>query len=257
MKIKFLLFLLLNILNLAWSSPTHDQANQILQKANMEYNKGNFTGALSLYKQVVETPLVHSTVYFNMGNCHFRLNQPGLALVAYKKAQYINPTSDDINANIEFVKSRLIDKYTLPEANSLTRILSHIHNFYPLPFGLITLCCLFSLSIFGLLPKFFLGHRFFHVSGYILSGLSLFLFLSFLPSVLIRVYTASKIQEAIIITTSTSLYSGPGKNYQLLTELHEGTSFSVLEESSGWSKVKLPNGQGGWVPSHHLGKVAL
>lgn len=41
--------------------------------------------------------------------------------------------------------------------------------------------------------------------------------------------------------------SEPNANSQKLFTLHEGTKVNVLEKSSGWVKIKLPNGNVGWL----------
>ncbi|MBI2280830.1 MAG: SH3 domain-containing protein [Bacteroidetes bacterium] len=41
--------------------------------------------------------------------------------------------------------------------------------------------------------------------------------------------------------------SEPNANSQKLFTLHEGTKVNVLEKSSSWVKIKLPNGNVGWL----------
>ena len=49
-----------------------------------------------------------------------------------------------------------------------------------------------------------------------------------------------------------NLRTGPGVHYGKITHLPEGYRVEVLKTSGGWGKVKLPNGQKGWVSMKFL-----
>jgi hypothetical protein len=46
---------------------------------------------------------------------------------------------------------------------------------------------------------------------------------------------------------TVSLREGPGINFKALVELKKGTILSILEEQSQWLRVRLEDGQEGWV----------
>ena len=51
------------------------------------------------------------------------------------------------------------------------------------------------------------------------------------------------------------MFSGPGETFQVLTQVHEGTKFEIVETRGDWVSVKLANGKGGFVRLSDLGKV--
>ena len=84
----------------------------------------------------------------------------------------------------------------------------------------------------------------------------LLVFLLFsVPSILIRINEQESVRFAIVLVPSLPIYSGPGDSYQVLSKVHEGTKFEIVELSQGWAKVKLPNGTGGYVQDSELGKI--
>jgi uncharacterized protein YgiM (DUF1202 family) len=46
---------------------------------------------------------------------------------------------------------------------------------------------------------------------------------------------------------TVSLREGPGMNFKTLVEVKKGTGLSVLEDKGQWLRVRLEDGQEGWV----------
>ena len=55
-------------------------------------------------------------------------------------------------------------------------------------------------------------------------------------------------QAAIVFSPSITVKSSPGENGNDLFVLHEGTKVMILDEVGGWNKIKLANGNVGWLP---------
>ena len=64
-----------------------------------------------------------------------------------------------------------------------------------------------------------------------------------------------KSSEAIISAPTISIQSEPNESSEALFTLHEGTKVTLLETSNDWSKIKLPNGNLGWIKSKDLEKI--
>ena len=61
--------------------------------------------------------------------------------------------------------------------------------------------------------------------------------------------------EAIIFAPTITIQSEPNESSEALFTLHEGTKVTLLEASNGWSKIKLPNGNIGWINSEDIEKI--
>ena len=65
------------------------------------------------------------------------------------------------------------------------------------------------------------------------------------------------VSPAVSETTAETLYvkpitevtvrAGQGTEYRILAMIRDGSKVEVLEENEGWAKIKLTNGQEGWV----------
>jgi Tol biopolymer transport system component len=65
--------------------------------AKHEYNENNMRGALTLYREVLETDPTNTTALFGTARCHYNLKKYNLALEYYDKAIAIDSkTSDDL-----------------------------------------------------------------------------------------------------------------------------------------------------------------
>lgn len=58
---------------------------------------------------------------------------------------------------------------------------------------------------------------------------------------------AQTAQTAVIKGSSMNVRSGPGTGYGLVTQVGQGERFPVIEKSGDWYKVRLKNGNFGWL----------
>jgi len=61
--------------------------------------------------------------------------------------------------------------------------------------------------------------------------------------------------SAVIMSSEVNLRSAPDEVSNSIFLLHEGTSVELLDQIGEWYKVKLLNGELGWLPMKVLEKV--
>ena len=54
-------------------------------------------------------------------------------------------------------------------------------------------------------------------------------------------------RQAIVFSSSVTVKSGPVEQSSSLFVIHDGTKVNVLENSNGWMKISLLNGNIGWI----------
>jgi N-acetylmuramoyl-L-alanine amidase len=59
--------------------------------------------------------------------------------------------------------------------------------------------------------------------------------------------TETKKRRATVNGNNVNIRSGPGTDYDRLTQVSEGTILTVLAESGSWLQVELPGGDKGWI----------
>ena len=227
--------------------------DSLFNHAGKEYEEQNYKLALEYYQEIEMQEMHSSDLYFNIGNCYYKLSQNALAVLYYEKSLKINPTLDEAKFNLSLVKSKLVDKipqvplifykeWTRKFTNSLS-----VDDWAKIALVFIFIFCVFI--------SFFLFS-----SSFIFKKIMLFLSSSSLSigflSLIVAFYSYSNMEtNAILISENSYIKSAPSFKSEDLFILHEGTKVLVLEEFKGWNKIKLSDGMIGWVEKETLREI--
>ena len=230
------------------------RANQAFRQANAAYEKTDYAQAADLYRRAIDEGVADSKLYFNYANCLFRQNQLGMAILYYEKARKLDPNDPDIAYNLRFVNAQIQDKVPAPEENFLTRALAYAHAAFSINQGLWIELGLFTFLGLAAILCLYVGAalRTSLAVLMVVAGLGM---LTLAPSLAMKIKDQETLRFAIVLKPSVDMYSGPGENFQVLTQVHEGTRFEIVETRGDWGSVKLANGKGGFVRLADLGKV--
>lgn len=211
------------------------------------YQKGNYAQAVRGYEKLLEQG-ESAALYYNLGNCYYRLDNIPHAVLAYERAQRLSPSDDDIRFNLQLAQSKTIDKLT-PESEmffvtwykALVNLLSVDSWAY---LSLISLfLALVSLVVYifvekellqklsrGTLPLFFV----------------LFILTTFFAIQQVCLLDASN--HGIIMLPSAVVRETPDKKSKEIFILHEGSKVKITDQGlSKWTGVQLNDGRQGWV----------
>ena len=87
-----------------------DNSQEIFAQANTLYKAGSFEQAMKLYKQI---PKKSPYTYYNLGNCAYKLEQYGFALLYWRKAEtswsFFN--RDELIDNMTLLREKMRVKY--------------------------------------------------------------------------------------------------------------------------------------------------
>ena len=83
-----------------------------LDSANAAYNKANYAKATTFYQKFLSGDIESAQAYYNMGNCYFRTNEMGKAILYYEKAEKLSPADPDIQFNLQLANQKITDKVT-------------------------------------------------------------------------------------------------------------------------------------------------
>ena len=89
--------------------------NSIMNNANQLYKNNQYQQAIDEYDKLVNQGYVGTSIFYNLGNAHYRLGQIGYAILYYEKALKFTPNDEDTKHNLALAKLNLQDKVdTLP-----------------------------------------------------------------------------------------------------------------------------------------------
>ncbi len=86
-----------------------------IQKGNELYKNNQYQLAIDEYNKLIKLGYEGTSLYYNLGNAHYRLGKVGYAILYYEKALKLSPGDEDVKHNLSLVKLNLKDKVdTLP-----------------------------------------------------------------------------------------------------------------------------------------------
>lgn len=224
----------------------------LFEKANQDYKEGLYEEAIVKYDSIERLGFVSSELYFNLGNCYYKLNQVAPTIYNYEKALILNPLNEDAKNNLVFAKRLTIDSIDeLPttifkkfDEAVLKRLSYNQWAILSVVFSFIGALA-FLAYYFSSSPS---RKRFYFIS----CGIGfLILFLSLLATFKEYDESLTKIQ-AIIFAQEIVIKNAPTDNSDDVFTLHEGTKVSVLDSVDDWKKIRIADGKIGWIPGSEL-----
>ncbi len=231
-----------------------ESPSTLFNKGNEAFAKSNYKNAISLYKNICDLGYESSHLYYNLACAYFKDNDMASSILYLEKAKKIDPWDEDIQYNLSFANLKTYDKIeSQPEFFLLKSWLSLLL----IPLGILTWLSIFLFSGGFLVLLVYLFHPivlFKKVSFY--SGI-LLIFLGILSFSMAELQTfyLKNHEEAIVFSQTLTVKSAPNEPSKALFVIHDGTKVSIVEQTNDWSRIRLPNGNTGWVPSKDIVEI--
>ena len=74
--------------------------------ANQLYDAGKFAEAKAAFEELVEHGEWKANLFHNLGNTHYRLADPGAAILAYERALTLDPAHPEARANLNLIRGK-------------------------------------------------------------------------------------------------------------------------------------------------------
>jgi tetratricopeptide (TPR) repeat protein len=207
--------------------------------ANEAYANDDYQKAINLYQEVIQNGHATGSLYFNLGNCYYRLDQIGLAILNYERAMRYIPDDPDLLFNLKHARSQVEDqdeqKTSVPLKSTLNRFnLSEL-------FWFMMIC---HVGFWGILIV-----RRFHRSEwsyYSFVGLSIFWSISLL-SFSMKWYDLNYDNRGIVVSPKAVVRAGPDERETALFELHAGSIVGCERDENDWRLIQFASGKRGWA----------
>jgi tetratricopeptide (TPR) repeat protein len=219
------------------------------------YKTGKYEQAIDAYGSVLKTNKHSSELYFNLGNCYYKLNKVAAAIYNYEKALLLSPNDSEILGNLKFAQKRTIDEVKVVPKVGFAKLLRDFTGFYHYN--------TWAWIAVGLAISFLLAFLVYYFSQTtILKRISFFVMFA-LVFVILTVIAAAvfekshydKERPAIVFAEMSGVRSEPQKGSPVIFLLHEGTKVYVKEKVYSWKKVQLTDGTEGWIESNAIREV--
>lgn len=230
-------------------------SEEIFSEGIKHYNEGEYGKAISSFMTILENGQHSSSLYFNLGNSFYKINDVANSIFYYEKALLLSPNDKDIVDNLSFSKNMLIDKIEILPTNQLKQFSNYV-------LGLLNVnkWLYLGLIILYISALFFLLYFFNSISSlkknyFITSIVSLFFAVFFFSAGITKNLNQKSNLFAIIFDEKIDFRSEPNYRSEVLFNLHEGTKVQIKEELNDWVFVEIQDGNKGWIETQSIKKI--
>lgn len=244
--------LLLHIFLFVSFSMLAQSTQDLFSSANSLYKEAKYEEAIKLYEQIEAQNLVSSELYYNLGNCYYKLNKVAPTIYNFEKALQLNPLNKDAKNNLIIAKKLTLDRVeALPKTIFQKFNQNYLQKLTYNSWAIVTVVLSFIASVLFLLFYFADAPS----KKRIFFTTSIISFLLLISSIIITYTQFSKAKntiEAIVFSDEISVSSEPTSSADEVFTLHEGTKVNILDTVDNWKKIKLKDGKIGWSLSKNL-----
>ena len=217
-----------------------------LQEAEDLYRQGRFAAALAMYEELLQTYPKDPHLYYNIGNCYFKMGTTGLAAANYYRAFQLAPRDKDIRHNLALTLNNSGEKLVpagMPEV---------LHKAF------------FGVTLTELKGIVFIVLWLFCITGSIwlvkrrLGWITVCLLLMLLLSGGWYGWRAHLATEplAIVAAPVAELRSGPGTNFPASANVAQGHLLLLQDSRDQWEEVIVKSqGIKGWIEKSAIEKI--
>ena len=227
-------------------------ANELYKTASAQYKAGQFEQAQASYEKIISQGYRTSEVYYNLGNCYFKLNNTGKTILNFEHAHKLAPEDEDIAHNLKIAQLKVVDKLIpVPQMAIVSNWNSFTTSQSSKGWGV------FALGFVWIALIVFAVYLFVAKKGFVLFLGILLLFLSIASgSFAFKQSNAEEdSSEAVLLTENVNVKSAPDANGTDLFTIHEGIKFQILDHVGNWNKIRLADGKVGWVEKNLFEKI--
>jgi tetratricopeptide (TPR) repeat protein len=254
-NIKLIVAFLFIIFLVAYDIAEAQENASLYLKAESAYKNRDYGTAIATYHKILANEVIAPEVFYNLGNCYYKVDSIGKAIQYYEKARKLIGDEEDLMHNLKLAHNLTVDKIEPMPEFVVTSTWKNIVNFKTADqwgnYALLNFLLVFvMLVIFQLakqtkLKKVFFG---FSILLFLVSGLFYVLAKG-------RLNADNSINQGVLIVNSSAVKSAPQSSSTDLFVIHEGTVFKIIEIQKDWMKIRLDNGNLGWIQKKVIGEI--
>ena len=257
-KIAFLIFFsFTNIFfqNILTAQSKVFDETEIFSQGNKFFEQKNYDEAIRKFQLLENNGWESAELYFNLGNCFAQKKQWGKAILNYERALLLDPNDEIIHNNLKYVNDKTIDDIEKIPDFFLIKWWENAQNWASSGvwsiFGILALWG----SIAGLILWILGKERSQRKRGFIIGWSVLIASLLFFALAYSRFSVQQNSGAAIIMVAETPLKTLPDDISPPILQVHEGTKVKIIEKLTSWYKVRLENGEIGWISESAIEKI--
>lgn len=205
--------------------------------ASKAYDANRFEEAIAAYKKLQDAGHVSEALFFNLANAYFKNGELGLAILNYRRAQYVAPRDPDTQANLAFARDTA--GIAAPNLSLQNRLAEH---FSFSEWVAVAVICYWGLAVSLGLRILYRRSR--GWTGKVIIVLAVLLLLC--TTGLAHWFSFHRAPEVVITGHDQDALFAPLQGATAHFATPEGTILRVEDREDQWLKVRLEK-QAGWI----------
>ena len=223
--------------------------DQEFARANFYYNESKYDTALVIYEKILDDGFVSAPLLYNIGNTYFKLRNYPMAILNYEKALKLEPNNDEIKQNLAIANALITDKIEPVPVFFLTKWWRNVGNMLSANGWASASLKLFAVLLLLLFFYFTARTKGLRKVTFFTSIIVFLLFVCSIIFALQKYRYVNEHNEAIVMSPTITVKSSPSSSGVDLFVLHEGSKVEILDKTDNWDKIKIADGNVGWLPS--------
>ena len=225
---------------------------KLFSQANDLYKNGNFEQSLAVYNQLLSSGYESAALYYNAGNAEFRNGNLGRAILNYERALRLSPSDNDIRNNLEFARSKTTDNINEIPTFFLHDWAMRVINLLSAN-GWAIACIILMFLACAVWALFFIAKTYGTKKTAFFSALAITLvFIVAIINLCVSNSMADSHDQAIVLSPAVSVKTSPEIDSADKFLLHEGTKVEIDDVINEWSKIRLADGNTGWIENSYI-----
>ena len=228
--------------------------NRLFYGANALYERGEYGKAAEEYLKMADAGLEGGNLYYNAGNCFFKLGKIGYAILYYEKAKRYMPGDSDLRSNLEYARSFTRDGANPDRPrNVFTRVIGR-------PFRGVATGRIFVIMLIFYLTAIALG-MLYMLRPSLMKKMHVLTFAVILGWVFsltafgARYYKEEVVRHGIIIQKEAECKYEPIEKSSSYYRVHEGEKVAVTAARNGWKRIRRADGKMGWIQKEAVEEI--
>lgn len=244
---KLIIFVAITLYSIASYSQGVEVNANLKIKADSLYSAKAYSEACNIYADLLRQYPDNAHLWYNIGNCQYRMNHIAQAILAYERSTKIDPSNPNVRHNLTLARAKTEDGYYSASDLDIVFSFNTIVNLFSADgwawASVVMLALLLALICFMThtdKPK----NKKYTFVGIVISAFAVILFNVF------AMIQSSKITDSshAVVMTTTSLMSTPDTTGVKHTVIHGGTKVTITDTTiHSWTEISLPDGKRGWV----------
>lgn len=254
---RFLLPLFL-FLTAAGGAAAADRTETLLKQAAQAYAQKDYAKAATAYDAVLASQAkaiaadsIHhddlAAVYYNLGNCHYRLKDMAHAVLNYQRALRYAPDNDDIRFNLELTRTKLADKFDDPSEMFFVTWARELVQSESAACWLKWCFFFLALACIALLAFLFAPKTAVRKAGFF-AAIAMVVLTATTGLFSAMQHHSFTHYRLMVVMKETSARTSPSATAREARKLHEGTTLRLTNsDEKQWLAATLPDGTEVWI----------